>query len=154
MLPRWAKQRKGGDGVYTRTTKHPVPKGRGSTGLRSLVNERASSGRNCHGIVPCPAKTPSRIISLDFQALGPHAFITKVLLMGVVVQSPNPITLIWFNQVAATRILALRHQLNIMYKRKSKKPVLRNKVRPFWLLLSSALLALYSTVNMFAHLPA
>ena len=55
--------------------------------------------------------------------------------MMVVLQSLNLLAFIWFNRSAGIRILALRQQLNI-YKRKSKKPVLKNKDRLFWFLLS------------------
>jgi putative transposase len=59
----------------------------------------------------------------------------KILLMVVVLQSLNLLAFMWLNRSAWIRILALRQQLNI-YKRKSKKPVLRNRDRLFWLLLS------------------
>jgi putative transposase len=67
--------------------------------------------------------------------LGFHAFDMKILLMAVAVQSLNLLAFTWFNREAWIRILALRQQLNI-YKRKSKKPVLRNRDRLFWCLLS------------------
>jgi putative transposase len=59
----------------------------------------------------------------------------KILLMVVVVQSLNLLAFTWLNREAWIRILALRQQLNI-YKRKSKKPVMRNRDRLFWTLLS------------------
>jgi putative transposase len=59
----------------------------------------------------------------------------KSLLVVVVVQSLNLLAFMWFNRAAWIRILALRQQLNI-YKRKSKKPILRNRDRLFWCLLS------------------
>jgi hypothetical protein len=83
----------------------------------------------------CSAKTPSRLISLDFQILGLHAFDMKILLIVAVAQSLNLLAFTWFDRAAWIRILALRQQLSI-YKRKSKKPVLRNKDRLFWFLLS------------------
>jgi hypothetical protein len=59
----------------------------------------------------------------------------KILLLMVAVQSLNLLAFAWFNREACIRILALRQQLNI-YKRKSKKPVLRNRDRLFWSVLS------------------
>jgi hypothetical protein len=59
----------------------------------------------------------------------------KILLMMTVVQSLNLVIFGWFNRVAELRILVLRQQLTV-YKRKSKKPMLRNRDRLFWSLLS------------------
>jgi hypothetical protein len=59
----------------------------------------------------------------------------KILLLMVAVQSLHLHASAWFNREACIRILALRQQLNI-YKRKSKKPVLRNRNRLFWSVLS------------------
>src|SRR4030042_5682713 len=59
----------------------------------------------------------------------------KVLLTIVAVQSLNLAIFAWFNRVAGLRILALRQQLAV-YKRKSKKPMLRNRDRLFWSLIS------------------
>ena len=59
----------------------------------------------------------------------------KILLAIVVVQSFNLAIFAWFNRAAWFRILALRQQLAV-YKRKSKKPMLRNGDRLFWSLLS------------------
>ncbi len=59
----------------------------------------------------------------------------KTLLVIVVVQSLNLLVFLWLNRVAWFRILALRQQLAI-YKRKAKKPKLRNRDRLFWSLLS------------------
>jgi hypothetical protein len=59
----------------------------------------------------------------------------KTLLVIVVVQSLNLVVFWWFNQLAWFRILALRQQLAV-YKRKEKKPRLRNRDRLFWSLLS------------------
>jgi putative transposase len=59
----------------------------------------------------------------------------KILLIVAVAQSLNLLAFTWFDRAAWIRILALRQQLSI-YKRKSKKPVLRNKDRLFWFLLS------------------
>jgi hypothetical protein len=42
---------------------------------------------------------------------------------------------IWFNRVAWVRILVLQQQLAV-YKRKVKKPLLKNRDRLFWTLLS------------------
>ena len=59
----------------------------------------------------------------------------KILLMMVVVQSFNLVIFGWFNRVAGLRILVLRQQLTV-YKRKSRKPAIRNMDRLFWSLLS------------------
>ena len=59
----------------------------------------------------------------------------NVLLTIVVVQSFTLVVIAWFNRVAWIRILALRQQLAV-YKRKSRKPLLRNRDRRFWPLLS------------------
>jgi hypothetical protein len=59
----------------------------------------------------------------------------KVLLMMVVVQLLTLVVFAWFNRVAWIRIVALGQQLTV-YKRKSKKPLLRNRDRLFWSLLS------------------
>jgi hypothetical protein len=59
----------------------------------------------------------------------------KTLLIVAVVQSLNLLVFALFNRETWIRILAPRQQLNI-YKRKSKKPVLKNNRRLFWLLLS------------------
>jgi putative transposase len=55
--------------------------------------------------------------------------------MMVVGQFHTLIVFAWFNRVAWFRILALRQQLAVC-KRKSKKPMLRNRDRLFWSLLS------------------
>jgi len=55
--------------------------------------------------------------------------------MMVVAQFLTLIVFAWFNRMAWIRILALRQQLAI-YKRKSKRPMLRNGDRLFWSLLS------------------
>ena len=67
---------------------------------------------------------------MDFQVSGLHAFDMKILLVVLVIQSLNLLAFTWFNREAWIRILGLRQQLNI-YKRKSKKPVLRNRDRLF-----------------------
>jgi hypothetical protein len=66
---------------------------------------------------------------------GLHASGMKILLMMAVVQSLNLVIFAWFNRVAGLRILVLRQQPTV-YKRKSKKPMLRNRDRLFWSLLS------------------
>jgi hypothetical protein len=57
------------------------------------------------------------------------------LLIFAVVQAFNLVVFAWFNRVTLVRILALRHQLGV-YKRKAKKPRLRNRDRLVWSLLS------------------
>jgi hypothetical protein len=57
------------------------------------------------------------------------------LLMMMVLQSLNLVVFAWLHRAAWVRILALRQQLAV-YKRKSKKPMLRNRDRLFWSLLS------------------
>ncbi len=59
----------------------------------------------------------------------------KNLLALSILQSINLIVFSFFNRGAGIRILLLRHQLAV-YKRKSKKPTLRNRDRLFWSLLS------------------
>ena len=59
----------------------------------------------------------------------------KILLMMVVAQFLTLVVFAWFNRVAWIRILALRQQLAV-YKRKSRRPMLRNGDRLFWSLLS------------------
>ena len=59
----------------------------------------------------------------------------KIVFTIVVVQSFNLAIFAWFNRAAWVRILALRQQLAV-YKRKSKKPMLRNGDRLLWSLLS------------------
>jgi hypothetical protein len=59
----------------------------------------------------------------------------KTLLMFVVPPFLNLVVFAWFNRVALVQILALRQQLAV-YKRKAKKPRLRNTDRPFCSLLS------------------
>jgi hypothetical protein len=59
----------------------------------------------------------------------------KILLMLMVVETFNLLIFAWFNRVAVLRILALRQQLTV-YKRKSKKAILKNRDRLFWSLLS------------------
>jgi transposase InsO family protein len=59
----------------------------------------------------------------------------KILLVIMVVQFFNLVSFAWFNRVAALRILVLRQQLTV-YKRKSKKPVVRNGDRLFWSFIS------------------
>jgi hypothetical protein len=55
--------------------------------------------------------------------------------MFVVVPLLNLVVFVWFNRVVLVRILSLRQQLSV-YKRKTKKPRLRNRDRLFWSLLS------------------
>jgi transposase InsO family protein len=59
----------------------------------------------------------------------------QVLLTIAVVQSLNLAIFAWFNRAAWVRILVLRQQL-VVYKRKSKKPMVRNGDRFFWSLHS------------------
>jgi transposase len=59
----------------------------------------------------------------------------KFLLIIVALQSLNLAIFAWFNRVAWVRILVLRQQLAV-YRRKSKQPVLKNRDRLFWSLLS------------------
>lgn len=73
--------------------------------------------------VPCSAKTPSRLISLDFQVPEIHAPAMKILLMMAVAQFLTMVVFAWFNRGAWIRILALRRQVGA-YKRKLQKPML------------------------------
>jgi hypothetical protein len=59
----------------------------------------------------------------------------KILLMMMALQSLNLAVFAWLDPAAWVRILTLRQQLAV-YKRKSKKPLLRNRDRLFWSLLS------------------
>jgi hypothetical protein len=59
----------------------------------------------------------------------------KILLVVLVIQSLNLLVFIWFNRWAVIRILALRQQL-VVYRRKPKKPMIRNRDRMFWSLIS------------------
>ncbi len=59
----------------------------------------------------------------------------NTLLILAVVQSFNLVFFAWFNRVALVRILVLRQQLGV-YKRKAKKPRLKNRDRLFWSLVS------------------
>ncbi len=59
----------------------------------------------------------------------------KILLIFTVVLLLNLVVFAWFNRGALVQILALRQQLTV-YKRKAKKPRLRNRDRLFWSLLS------------------
>jgi hypothetical protein len=59
----------------------------------------------------------------------------KILAAVVVVQVANLVIFAWFNRVALVRILALRQQLAV-YRRRTKKPKLRNRDRLFWAWLS------------------
>jgi putative transposase len=92
---------------------------------------------SCNGVnaAACAAKTPSKLISLDFKVPGLHAHRMIFLLMIVLVQFLTLIVSVWFNRAAWIRILVLRQQLAV-YKRKSKKPMLRNRDRLFWSLIS------------------
>ena len=64
-----------------------------------------------------------------------HASGMKILLVILVVQSLNLVIFAWFNRVAGLRILVLRQQLTVL-KRRSKRPMLRNRDRLFWSLLA------------------
>jgi hypothetical protein len=59
----------------------------------------------------------------------------KILLVIMVVQSLNLVIFAWLIRVAGLRILVLRQQLTV-YKRKSKKAMLKNSDRLFWFLVS------------------
>jgi hypothetical protein len=59
----------------------------------------------------------------------------KILLMMTALQSLNLAVFAWLDRAAWVRILTLRQQLAV-YKRKSKKPLLRNRDRLLWSLLS------------------
>ncbi len=50
--------------------------------------------------IPCSAKTPSQVISLDLWVSGLHASGMKILLMMAFVQSPNLVIFAWSNRVA------------------------------------------------------
>ena len=58
-----------------------------------------------------------------------------MLILVAIVQSLNLMVFAWFHRVAGLRIIVLRQQLAI-YKRMAKKPILRNRDRLFWSLLS------------------
>ncbi len=73
----------------------------------------------------------SVLISLGLWVSGLRASGTKILLMMAVVQSLNMVIFAWFNRVVVLPILVLRQQLTV-YKRKSNKPMLRNKDRLFF----------------------
>jgi putative transposase len=59
----------------------------------------------------------------------------KTLLLITVIQSLTLAVFAWFHRTAGMRILVLRQQLAV-YKRRSKKPLLRSTDRLFWSLLS------------------
>jgi putative transposase len=59
----------------------------------------------------------------------------KILLIILIVEFINLAIFTRFNQAAELRILVLRQQLTV-YKRKTKKPMVRNGDRWFWSLLS------------------
>jgi hypothetical protein len=59
----------------------------------------------------------------------------KILLIIVAVQWLNLVIFGWFNREAWVRILVLQQQLAV-YRRKLKKPLLRNSDRLLWSLLS------------------
>jgi len=59
----------------------------------------------------------------------------RIWLVIMAVQSLNLVICAWFNRVAGLRILVLRQQLTVL-RRKSKKPMLRNRDRLFWSLVS------------------
>jgi len=107
-------------------------------GLASTVRTRASLQMGILALRPSSAKTPSYLIPLDFPDPGIHPSGMKMLILVAIVQSLNLVVFLWFHRVAGLRILALRHQLAV-YKRKSRKPVLRNRDRLFWSLLSRIL---------------
>jgi hypothetical protein len=67
---------------------------------------------------------------LDLLVSWLHASGMKILPVIMVVQFFNPVCFAWFNRVAELRILVFRQQL-IVYKRKSKKPMVRNRDRLF-----------------------
>ena len=59
----------------------------------------------------------------------------KILLLITVVQALNLVVFAWFNRTAGLRILVLRHQLAV-YRRRSRKPLLKDRDRLFWSLMS------------------
>ncbi len=59
----------------------------------------------------------------------------KILIVIVFIQIANAIFFVYFHRTSLLRITALRHQLNI-YRRKVKKPKLKNRDRRFWSLLT------------------
>jgi len=59
----------------------------------------------------------------------------KILLMIVAVQFLNLVIFAWLRRLTWVQILALRQQLAV-YKRRSKRPFLKNRDRLFWSLLS------------------
>ena len=59
----------------------------------------------------------------------------NILLLLTIVQALNMVVFAWFNRTAVLRILVLRQQLAV-YKRKSRKPLLKNRDRLFWSLMS------------------
>jgi putative transposase len=75
------------------------------------------------------------MILLDFRVRAIDAAGMKILLLMMVLQSLNVAVFAWLDRAAWVRILALRPQLAV-YKRKSKKVLLRNRDRLFWSLLS------------------
>ena len=58
-----------------------------------------------------------------------------MLILVAIVQSLHLVVFAWFHRVAGLRIIALRQQLAI-YMRMAKKPILGNRDRLFWPLLS------------------
>ena len=58
-----------------------------------------------------------------------------ILIVILIVQVLNILAFIWFRRFTIFRILALKQQLGI-YKRKRKRPKLKNRDRIFWIFLS------------------
>jgi len=87
---------------------------------------------------PCLGVLRENLVPADFVGLSGFwtpAASMKILLLSTVVQALNMLVFAWFNRTAGLRILVLRQQLAV-YKRRSKKPLLKNRDRLFWSLLS------------------
>ena len=61
--------------------------------------------------------------------------VMEVVTYILAVQFLNLLAFAWLDRVALVRVLALRQQLAV-YKRRAKRPRLRNRDRLFWSLLS------------------
>ena len=83
-----------------------------------------------HSLARDPRKLRTDCFTLEFRTPRLHAPAMNTLLPFAVVQAFTLVVFAWFNWGALFRILALRPQLGV-YKRKAKKPRLRNSDRLF-----------------------
>ena len=65
----------------------------------------------------------------------PRLLRMNVLLLLLLAQAINFVVFVWFNRATALRLAVYRQQLGV-YRRSTKRPILKNRDRLFWVVIS------------------